>query len=112
MDQAGYLSEPSYEMVVEMLTTLRESKPVPVTAIQFTGGEQRGIQPQHQAVVLAFGVIRIFERVQLLEGERPRALDEDSEHPGRRPSQTERVLGSGRGLANCKEPDQGIEFVR
>ena len=38
-NQAGYLSEPTYEMVVEMLTTLRESKPVPVTAIQFTGGE-------------------------------------------------------------------------
>ena len=38
-NQAGYLSEPSYAMVVEMLTTLRESKPVPVTAIQFTGGE-------------------------------------------------------------------------
>jgi len=38
-NQAGYLSEPDYEMVVEMLTTLRESKPVPVTAVQFTGGE-------------------------------------------------------------------------
>jgi uncharacterized radical SAM superfamily Fe-S cluster-containing enzyme len=38
-NQAGYLSEPSYEMVVEMLTALRERKPVPTTAVQFTGGE-------------------------------------------------------------------------
>jgi uncharacterized radical SAM superfamily Fe-S cluster-containing enzyme len=38
-NQAGYLSEPTYEMVVEMLTALRERKPVPVTAVQFTGGE-------------------------------------------------------------------------
>lgn len=38
-NQAGYVSEPSYEGVVEMLRALRETKPVPVTAVQFTGGE-------------------------------------------------------------------------
>jgi uncharacterized radical SAM superfamily Fe-S cluster-containing enzyme len=38
-NQAGYLSEPGYEMVVEMLRALRASRPIPVTAVQFTGGE-------------------------------------------------------------------------
>ncbi len=38
-NQAGYLAEPSYEMVVELLRALREQHPVPATAIQFTGGE-------------------------------------------------------------------------
>lgn len=38
-NQAGYLAEPSYEMVVEMLQALRQQHPVPATAIQFTGGE-------------------------------------------------------------------------
>ncbi|MBN1490021.1 MAG: radical SAM protein [Phycisphaerae bacterium] len=36
---AGYVSEPTYEMVVEMLRTLRNHKPLPATAVQFTGGE-------------------------------------------------------------------------
>jgi hypothetical protein len=38
-NQAGYLSEPSFEMVVGMLRALREQKPVPAAAVQFTGGE-------------------------------------------------------------------------
>ena len=36
---AGYVSEPPYEMVVEMLQTLRNQHPYPATAVQFTGGE-------------------------------------------------------------------------
>jgi uncharacterized radical SAM superfamily Fe-S cluster-containing enzyme len=35
----GYVSEPDYEVVVEMLRALREQHPYPATAIQFTGGE-------------------------------------------------------------------------
>jgi uncharacterized radical SAM superfamily Fe-S cluster-containing enzyme len=38
-NQAGYLSEPSFEMVIERLRALREQKPVPASAVQFTGGE-------------------------------------------------------------------------
>jgi uncharacterized radical SAM superfamily Fe-S cluster-containing enzyme len=38
-NQAGYLAEPSYEMVVEYLRALRKQHPYPATAIQFTGGE-------------------------------------------------------------------------
>ncbi|MBU0641530.1 MAG: radical SAM protein [Planctomycetes bacterium] len=36
---AGYVAEPPYEMVVEMLRALRKQQPYPATAIQFTGGE-------------------------------------------------------------------------
>jgi len=36
---AGYVAEPDYDMVVEMLQTLRNQRPYPATAIQFTGGE-------------------------------------------------------------------------
>jgi len=38
-NQAGYLSEPSFDEVVEMLRALREQQPVPASAVQFTGGE-------------------------------------------------------------------------
>ncbi len=38
-NQAGYVAEPDYEVVVEMLQTLRNQHPHPATAIQFTGGE-------------------------------------------------------------------------
>ena len=38
-NQAGYLAEPPYEMVVEYLRALRNQHPYPATAIQFTGGE-------------------------------------------------------------------------
>ncbi len=36
---AGYVSEPTYDMVVEMLQTLRNQHPLPVTSVQLTGGE-------------------------------------------------------------------------
>jgi len=38
-NQAGYLSEPSFETVVGLLQALREQKPVPAAAVQLTGGE-------------------------------------------------------------------------
>ena len=38
-NQAGYVYEPTFEEVVKMLETLRAEKPVPCTAIQFSGGE-------------------------------------------------------------------------
>jgi len=36
---SGYVYEPSYDQVVDMLKTLREQKPVPTAAVQFSGGE-------------------------------------------------------------------------
>jgi uncharacterized radical SAM superfamily Fe-S cluster-containing enzyme len=35
----GYVYEPTYEQVVEMLTMIRKMKPVPPPAVQFSGGE-------------------------------------------------------------------------
>ncbi|MDI6708022.1 MAG: radical SAM protein [Candidatus Thermoplasmatota archaeon] len=36
---AGYIYEPSYKQVVEMLKMLRSNKPVPCPSVQFSGGE-------------------------------------------------------------------------
>jgi len=36
---AGYVCEPSYEQIVRQLQTLRDIRPTPCSAIQFTGGE-------------------------------------------------------------------------
>jgi hypothetical protein len=47
---AGYVSEPSFEMVVEMLQALREQHPYPSTAVQFTGGEPT-IHPEFHRIV-------------------------------------------------------------
>jgi len=38
-NQAGYVAEPTYDMVVEMLRSLRNQHPYPATTVQFTGGE-------------------------------------------------------------------------
>jgi hypothetical protein len=38
-DAQGYVYEPSYEQVVEMLRTFREERPVPARVVQFSGGE-------------------------------------------------------------------------
>jgi 7,8-dihydro-6-hydroxymethylpterin dimethyltransferase len=38
-NQAGYVYEPSFDQVVFMLETLRAERPVPCTAVQFSGGE-------------------------------------------------------------------------
>jgi uncharacterized radical SAM superfamily Fe-S cluster-containing enzyme len=44
-NQAGYVAEPTYDMVVEMMQALRDQRPHPPTALQFTGGEPT-IHPQ------------------------------------------------------------------
>jgi uncharacterized radical SAM superfamily Fe-S cluster-containing enzyme len=36
---AGYVCEPDYDQIVRQLKVLRELRPIPCTAIQFTGGE-------------------------------------------------------------------------
>ena len=35
----GYIYEPTFDQIVDMLRMLREEKPVPVPAVQFSGGE-------------------------------------------------------------------------
>ncbi len=36
---AGFVTEPSFEQIVQMMKTLRARKPVPVKVVQFSGGE-------------------------------------------------------------------------
>jgi uncharacterized radical SAM superfamily Fe-S cluster-containing enzyme len=38
-NQAGYVFEPDFETVVKMLKVLRDERPVPTPAVQFSGGE-------------------------------------------------------------------------
>ncbi len=47
---SGRVAEPTYEMVVEMMQALREQRPYPPTAIQFTGGEPT-IHPEFHRIV-------------------------------------------------------------
>ncbi len=49
-NQAGYVYEPSYDEVVKMMQMLRDNRPVPCTAIQFSGGEPT-IYPKFLEVV-------------------------------------------------------------
>ncbi len=49
-NQAGYVAEPSFEMVVEMLRALRNQQPHPATAIQFTGGEPT-VHPEFHRII-------------------------------------------------------------
>jgi len=47
---SGRVAEPTYEMVVEMMQALRDQRPYPPTAIQFTGGEPT-IHPEFHRIV-------------------------------------------------------------
>lgn len=49
---AGYVYEPSYEQIVDMLRILRAEKPVPCQAVQFAGGEPT-IHPDYFRIVEA-----------------------------------------------------------
>ena len=44
------MSEPSFEMVEQMLINLRNQHPYPSTAVQFTGGEPT-INPEYHRIV-------------------------------------------------------------
>ncbi len=49
---AGYVYEPSYDQIVAMLKQLRDLRPVPATAVQFSGGEPT-IHPDFHRVLAA-----------------------------------------------------------
>ena len=49
-NSAGHVSEPTFEMTVELLQALRDQHPYPATAIQFTGGEPT-IHPEFHRIV-------------------------------------------------------------
>ncbi|MGB9635849.1 MAG: tetraether lipid synthase Tes [Thermoplasmata archaeon] len=60
---AGYVYEPSFEQVVQMMKVLRSQKPVPNTAIQFAGGEPtiypKFIEVLQEAEKLGFSQIQV-----------------------------------------------------
>ena len=47
---AGYVYEPSFEQVVAMLQQLRDLRPIPGTAVQFSGGEPT-LHPQFHRII-------------------------------------------------------------
>ena len=60
---AGYVAQPTYEMVVEMLRALRQQRPYPATAIQFTGGEPT-LHPDFLRIIRTAGELG-FSHVQI-----------------------------------------------
>jgi len=51
-NQAGYVFEPDYDTVVNMLKVLRAQKPVPTPAVQFSGGEPT-VHPRFHDIIKA-----------------------------------------------------------
>jgi len=51
-NSAGYVFEPDYDTVVKMLKVLRDQKPVPTPAVQFSGGEPT-IHPRFLDIIAA-----------------------------------------------------------
>ena len=59
----GYVSEPDFDEVVRQLTALRQMRPTPTTAIQFTGGEPT-IHPDFLKIVRTSGEMG-FSHIQI-----------------------------------------------
>ncbi len=51
-NDAGYVYEPSFDEIIGMLETLRNERPVPTTAVQFSGGEPT-VHPRFFEVIKA-----------------------------------------------------------
>ena len=62
-NQQGYVYEPDFETVCKMLDTLRNEKPIPCTAVQFSGGEPT-IHPRVVDIIRA-AKERKFAQVQI-----------------------------------------------
>lgn len=62
-NQSGYVYEPDFETVCKMLDTLRAEKPIPCTAVQFSGGEPT-VYPRLTDVIRA-AKERKFAQVQI-----------------------------------------------
>lgn len=62
-NQAGYVFEPDYETIVKMLQMLRDQKPVPTPAVQFSGGEPT-IHPKFVDVIRKASELK-FAQVQV-----------------------------------------------
>lgn len=74
-NERGYVFEPSYEQVIDMLKTLRDEKPVPTTAVQFSGGEPT-IYPDYFKVLEKASELG-FSQIQIATNGIKLANDED-----------------------------------
>lgn len=61
---AGYLYEPSFEQINQMMKNLRDQKPVPCHAVQFSGGEPT-IRPDIVELVELASKVYKFDQVQI-----------------------------------------------
>jgi len=119
----GYVYEPTFEQLTDMLTTLREERPVPTLAVQFSGGEPtlRDDLPEiiSKAVELGFiqtqiatNGIRLAKDVTLAGTLRRAGLSTVYLQFNGVSKQTDRFIElKKKAIENCRDVGQGVVLV-
>ncbi len=119
----GYIYEPSFEEIIDMLKMLRNERPVPCPAIQFSGGEptlrddlveivQAAHDLEFSQIQLATNGIKLAASKDLVCGLRDAGLSTVYLHFDGTTKETNRLINiSKRVVANCREFGVGIMLV-
>ena len=119
----GFVYEPTFEQVVGMLRLLREEKPVPAPAVQFSGGEPtlRDDLPEIIRVAKEFGIsqvqvatngIRLARDVDYVQELKDAGLSTVYLHFDGVTRETNSKLGSDlRAIENCEKIGMGVVLV-
>lgn len=119
----GYVYEPSFEQLREMLTTLRQEQPIPTLAVQFSGGEPtlRDDLPEIISMAVDMGFIQTQIATNGIKLAKDDALAGTLRRAGLSTvylqfngvsKQTDRMIELKRkAIENCRDAGQGVVLV-
>ncbi|KUG20147.1 moaa/nifb/pqqe family protein [hydrocarbon metagenome] len=119
----GFIYEPSFEQIVDMMQVLREEKPVPAPAVQFSGGEptmredvpeliRKAKELGFYQVQIATNGIRIAKDIEYLRELKSAGLSTVYLHfDGVTRETNPQIAQSRKAIENCMEVGMGVVLV-